>query len=265
MIDKRVIDKRMPDKRMKYLFTAPTISSVFHSVVIDSFVMLGLALLLPAKLQAEPVRFSLDVLPILSEHCLHCHGPDEKSREADLRLDTEEGATGGKSPAIVRGNSRSSELVRRIISADPDELMPPPSSNHKLNKEQIAILKQWIDEGAEWGKHWAFEPVHKPKVPDAGDGWAANEIDRFIAARFVQAGIKPVADADRRTLIRRATFDLTGLPPTVEEVDAFLADNSKEAFANLVNRLLDSKTYGERWGRHFGWRRWCRYDGWRQG
>jgi hypothetical protein len=251
MIDKRVIDNLMADKRMKYPYQTRMISSVFHSFVIYSFVVVSVASLLNANLHADPVRFSLDVLPILSEHCLHCHGPDEKSREADLRLDTEAGATGGESPAIFRGKSEESELVRRILSTDPEEVMPPPSSKHKLKKEQIAILRKWIDEGAHWGGHWAFEPVKRPTVPDAGKGWAVNDIDRFIAAGHEKAGIKPVADADRRTLIRRATFDLTGLPPTAEEVDAFLADKSDDAFAKLVNRLLDSQAYGERWGRHW--------------
>ncbi|MCY2976712.1 MAG: DUF1553 domain-containing protein [Planctomycetota bacterium] len=205
---------------------------------------------------AEAIRFSLDVLPILSEHCYHCHGPDEKAREAGLRLDVEEGATGGDRPAIVRGQSEASELIRRILSADPDEVMPPPSKS-KLTPQQIELLKRWVDEGAGWGGHWAFEPVKKPTVPEAGEGWALNEIDRFIAAGHLKANIKPVGDADHRALIRRATFDLTGLPPTAEEVDAFLREceedisPSANAYARLIDRLLDSKAHGERWGRHW--------------
>lgn len=200
---------------------------------------------------AEPVNFSREVLPILSEHCTHCHGPDEKARKAKLRLDTEVGATGGAEPVIVRGKSVASEFIKRLTSTDPDEVMPPPKEKSRLTPQQIATLKRWVDEGAKWGKHWAFEPVSKPTVPEAGKGWAVNDIDRFIAAGHAKAGIKPVADADRRTLIRRATFDLTGLPPTASEVEAFLADKSADAFAKVVNRLLDSKAYGERWGRHW--------------
>ena len=200
---------------------------------------------------AEPVNFSREVLPILSEHCTHCHGPDEKARKAKLRLDTEDGATGGAEPVIVRGKSGESEFILRLTSTDPDEVMPPPKEKTKLTAKQIDTLKRWVDEGAKWGGHWAFEPVKKPAVPDAGKGWAVNDIDRFIAAGHAKVGITPVKDADRASLIRRATFDLTGLPPTASEVEAFVADKSPDAFAKVVNRLLDSKAYGERWGRHW--------------
>jgi len=214
-------------------------------------ILLSIVSLSSLTAHAEPVNFSREVLPILSEHCMHCHGPDHKARKAKLRLDTEVGATGGAEPVIVRGKSDASEFILRLTSTDPNEVMPPPKEKTKLTAKQIDTLKRWVDEGAKWGGHWAFEPVKKPTVPDAGKGWAVNDIDRFIAAGHEKEGIKPVADADRRSLIRRATFDLTGLPPTAREVEAFVADKSADAFAKVVNRLLDSKAYGERWGRHW--------------
>ena len=194
---------------------------------------------------AQPVDYARDVLPILSDNCYHCHGPDEAARKAKLRLDTKEGAFRVKEgvAVIAPGNPGGSELVRRITSTDPDEVMPPPKDIRKLKPQQVATLKRWVEQGANWGKHWAFMPPAAPAIPGAGTD---NPIDALVRAKLRDANLEPSAEADRATLIRRITFDLTGLPPTPAEVDAFLADQSADAYAKLVDRLLASPRYGER-------------------
>ncbi|WP_020472826.1 DUF1553 domain-containing protein [Zavarzinella formosa] len=204
------------------------------------------ALLLAASLQAAPpdqadrkVDYNRDVRPILSDHCFKCHGPDEKQRKAKLRLDTREAIPGAKT-----------ELLARVTSNDPKELMPPANSGKALTPGQINILKRWIDQGAPWSSHWAFTPPVRPEAPKSRDAkrgeWAKNPIDAFILDRLEQEGLSPSPEADKPTLIRRVTLDLTGLPPTPEEVDAFLKDNNREAYAKVVDRLLASPRYGER-------------------
>ena len=196
---------------------------------------------------AEPIDFSRDVLPTLSDNCFRCHGPDAAARKGKLRLDTKDGALRKDDPVIVSGKSADSELIRRIASTDPDERMPPPKSNRKLTPRQIEQLKRWIDEGAKWGKHWAFETPRRPALPPVRDaGWPRNAIDRFVHARLEPEGLKPSPEAPKVTLIRRVTLDLTGLPPTPREVDAFLADPSPGAYEKVVDRLLTSPHYGER-------------------
>ncbi|MBI5773523.1 MAG: PSD1 domain-containing protein [Verrucomicrobia bacterium] len=194
------------------------------------------------------INFSRDILPILSDNCFHCHGPDEKAREAKLRLDTQEGALRTKDPVIVPGNSAKSELVRRITTKDEDDVMPPPKSNRKITPQQIELLKRWVDSGAPWGKHWAYEIPQRPPVPAIQNSKlkTQNSIDNFILARLDKEGLKPSPEAPKETLIRRVTLDLTGVPPTPEEVDAFLADNSPNAYEKVVDRLLQSPRYGER-------------------
>ena len=210
----------------------------------------ALWLLLLSVHAAEPadgINFSRDILPILSENCFHCHGPDEKSRKAKLRLDTHEGAFRPVDPAIVAGKSAESEMIKRILSPDSEEVMPPPKSNRKLTKAQIELLKKWIDQGAKWGKHWAYEAPVRPAVPNVKTkDWPRNPIDSFIVARLEKEGLKPSPLAPRETLIRRVAMDLTGIPPTPEEVDAFVADKSPDAYEKLVDRLLASPRYGER-------------------
>ncbi|WP_345328355.1 PSD1 and planctomycete cytochrome C domain-containing protein [Novipirellula rosea] len=206
--------------------------------------LLSVSLLMPHRVRAadEPVRFSRDVLPILSDRCFHCHGPDEEHREADLRLDRRESAV-DQIGAIVPMQPDESELLSRIISDDEDMLMPPPQSHRKpLSQSEIEILRRWIAEGAEWGSHWSFEKPVRPEVPKS----EANAIDFFVRKRLTQHGLRPAAEADRRTLIRRVSLDLIGLPPTPADVDAFLADESPAAYENLVDRLLQSPHYGER-------------------
>jgi hypothetical protein len=195
------------------------------------------------------VDFGREVLPILSDKCYHCHGPDEKARKAKLRFDTKEGAfrlKDGKA-AIVPGKSAESEIIRRLLTSDPDDKMPPPEANRPLTTAQVDTLRRWVDEGARWGKHWAFEavdPVDPPAVKTPG--WTRGPIDQFILARLEQEGLKPSPEADRERLIRRISFDLTGLPPSVAEIDTFLRDTSPDAYEHLVDRLLDSPRYGER-------------------
>ncbi len=189
------------------------------------------------------VEFNRDVRPILSENCYACHGFDPKHREADLRLDTFEGATEDRdgSRGIVPGDVAKSDAWQRIISDDKDEVMPPPKS-HKppLTAKQREILKVWIEQGAKYERHWSFEPPKKS---------AGGSIDHFIQQRLAEENLKPSPLAEPATLIRRVSLDLTGLPPSPAEVDAFVADKSEDAYDKLVNRLLASKHYGERWGR----------------
>jgi len=197
---------------------------------------------------AEPVSFSREVLPILSDACFACHGPDEKARKGGLRLDTEAGARGAGDSgerAIVPGAGDAGEVMRRLLSADPDEAMPPPTSNHKIAPEQVALLRRWIDEGAVWGKHWAFDPPQRPAVsgPSPGD---RNAIDTLVRARLTREGLSPAPEAPPATLLRRVTLDLTGLPPSSDEMTAFLADPAPDAYERAVDRLLASPRYGER-------------------
>ena len=195
------------------------------------------------------VKFNRDVRPILSSKCFHCHGPSEKSRKAKLRLDVEEAAFAERDGvrAVVPGNLQASELWHRISVADADEIMPPPESKKELTPDEVAIFKKWIEQGAKWEGHWSFLPVKKPAVPAVKrKSWARNPIDYFILAKLEAAGLQPSAVADRRTLVRRLSFDLTGLPPTTEQVNTFLNDKSPDAYEKVVDRLLASEAYAER-------------------
>lgn len=221
----------------------------------------------------DEVRFNRDVRPILSNNCFYCHGPDPKHREADLRLDTSEGAM---STAIVPGRPDKSPLIERITSHDDDTRMPPPASKKgRLTDQQIAILRRWIEQGAKYEGHWAFLPLAKADPPRVtNEAWIKNPIDRFILARLEQDGIAPSAEADAATLIRRLSLDLTGLLPTPEEVAEFQrafspspprslspselqewergrVGDRETAYRALMERLINSPHYGERWGRHW--------------
>ncbi|TWU17387.1 Planctomycete cytochrome C [Novipirellula galeiformis] len=198
---------------------------------------------LPSSAQEiEAIRFSRDVLPILSDRCFHCHGPDPEHREADLRLDDRESAI-EEMAVIVPMEPDASELIARIISEDHDKLMPPPESHRKpLTQQEIEILRRWIAEGAKWGTHWSFEKLLRPEPPQLN----LHPIDAFVQRQLEEHALQPSTEADRRTLIRRVTLDLIGLPPSPAEVDAFLADDSPQAYENLVDRLLQSPHYGER-------------------
>ncbi len=210
-----------------------------------------LTLALTSLAPAQEVSFNRDIRPILSNKCFFCHGPDENKREADLRLDTREGALADHDgfSAVVPGNPDDSELLYRIAHDDPDELMPPPEAKKDpLTKSEIALLRRWIEQGAPYQDHWSFEPLAKTNPPAS---WIGNPIDHFVDASLARLDIKPSPAADPATLIRRISLDLTGLLPTPEETDAFVNDKRPDAWPRLVDRLLASPHYGERWGRHW--------------
>jgi hypothetical protein len=198
----------------------------------------------PCLLRAADADFARDVLPVLSDNCFHCHGPDPNTREAGLRLDTPEGAFKTKKgrAMIAPGKSGESEVVRRILSDNPDEKMPPPDSNRKLTPKQAEAIKTWVDAGAMWGKHWSFVPLpNEVPVPTAG-----HPVDAFIRARLAKENLSPSPPASRDVWLRRVSLDLSGLPPTPAELDAFLADASPTAHETVIDRLLASPRYAER-------------------
>jgi hypothetical protein len=203
-------------------------------------------------LAENPISYNRDIRPILADKCFACHGFDEKKREAGLRLDTFEGASferDGKR-AIVPGDPKASLLWDRVHATDPDIKMPPPESHKELTAAEIELLGRWIKEGAQYQKHWAFEPlVDHPLPPQASGG--KNQIDAFIGKRLESEGWKLAEPASKPTLIRRVAFTLTGLPPTIEEVDAYLSDDSADAYEKMVDRYLQSNRYGEEMARHW--------------
>ena len=212
-----------------------------------------LCLISPKRNQAEDrVSFNRDIRPILSDRCFHCHGPDNENREADLRLDTEEGAYkslefGEGSHVVKPGSPEESEVFLRISSDDEFSRMPPPESKLELTSDEIALVKKWIEQGAEYEGHWAFIPPEKPDPPEVNDAqFARNEIDRFILHKLEEVELSPNSPASREKLLRRLTFDLIGLPPTLNELDQFLADDSDVAYEAVVDRLLASERFGER-------------------
>ena len=195
------------------------------------------------------VNFDRDVRPILSDNCFSCHGPDAEQRKANLRLDTADGALEDRKSykIIAPGDSANSRLYQRITAEKPAMRMPPPYSNHKLTPEQIDLLKRWIDSGAKYEVHWAYVAPVQPEPPTVKNKrWPRNDIDRFVLAHLEKENLPPSPEADKTTLIRRVTLDLTGLPPTPAEVDHFLADKSPNAYEKVVDRLLASPRYGER-------------------
>ena len=202
----------------------------------------------------DGVDFHRDIRPILSDACFQCHGPDEKQRKADVRLDTKAGAfeNRGGHFVIVAGKPEESRMIQRITAPDPKKRMPPAKSGKKLTSKQVALIRRWIQQGAKWSEHWAFIPPVRPALPAVKNRqWPRNPIDAFILARLERESLTPAPPADRVTLLRRLSLDLIGLPPTPAEVDAFLADPSANAYEKQVERLLQSPHYGERWGRHW--------------
>jgi len=221
--------------------------------------MLAIANCLSADPSASPAKakvdFTREVRPILANHCFKCHGPDEGARKAKLRLDVRDEAikpakSGEK--AIIPGKPEKSELVARIFAEVEDDLMPPASTKHPLSQAQKEILKRWIAEGAEYKTHWAFiAPKQSPLPKVRNQAWPRNAIDHFVLARLENEGLSPAPAADKCSLVRRVYFDLTGLPPTPEQADAFVNDTSPDAYERLVDKLLASSAYGERWARRW--------------
>jgi len=201
------------------------------------------AILLPVSLCAQ-VDFSREILPVLSDMCFQCHGPDPKGRKADLRLDDESDTKGKRDgyAIVVPGKSAVSELLQRLITQDPDEKMPPPELGRSISPEVIEKIRQWIDEGAKWGPHWSLTKIRRPDLPFAD----MHPVDSFITNKIEAMGLNPMPRASRTTLIRRLHLDLTGLPPSPKEVDAFLADQRPDAWKQLIREVMSKPAYGER-------------------
>jgi mono/diheme cytochrome c family protein len=213
------------------------------------------AVFVSVQVAAGAIDFNRDVRPILSNHCFTCHGPDAKSRESGLRLDQRAAAirpADSGLPAIVPGDADSSQLIIRVLAEDPDERMPPAHSKSQLSKAQISTLAEWINQGAEYQTHWAFAPITQPQVPTTEHSqWPRNAIDHFVLDKLEKHGLQPAAEAARETLIRRVAFDLTGLPPTIAEIDTYLQDTSVGAYERMMDRYLTSPAYGEHMARHW--------------
>lgn len=227
-------------------------SSVFALVSAFSFATIGLATLgLENATLGETIDFDRDIRPILSDHCFTCHGPDSNKRQAGLRLDQKDAAfhrlESGET-AIVAGQVGASALIHRINASDEDLVMPPPGEGKPLSKLQIELLSRWITEGAIWTNHWAFEPVKSPNVPvdNLAAGTIANPIDAFVLRRLHREGLSQSPRESKERLLRRLSLDLTGLPPTLQEVDTFLQDSSTNAVEKVIDRLLESPHFGER-------------------
>jgi len=209
-------------------------------------------LLLPAAsgFAADKLEYNRLIRPILAENCFACHGADSAARKADLRLDQRDQAT--KMEAIVPGDPEASEMIRRILSDDPKEVMPPPMTKKSLTKGQKELLQRWVKEGAEYQAHWSFIAPQRPEPPQVkNSAWVKNPIDNFILAKLEEKGLAPASEADRRTLARRLSLDLTGLPPEPAEVEAFVNDKSPDAYSQLVDHFLDSPQWGEHRGRYW--------------
>jgi hypothetical protein len=218
--------------------------SVFRVVLSFVYAAIGFTPCASVTFAAEKLEFNRDIRPILSDNCFYCHGPDKNHREADLRLDVREEAIHLK--AIVPSKPAESKLLDRILSKDASEVMPPPESHKKLTDQQKETLRLWIEQGAEYQLHWSYEKPIKASIP-AGK----NAIDTLVQSRLEKIGLKPSAPADRRVLIRRLYADLIGLPPTPEQVAAFVNDTSANAYDKLVEQLLQNPHYGERMA--IGW------------
>ena len=203
------------------------------------------------SIHAEEVDFNRQIRPLLAERCFRCHGPDEATVEAGLRLDSFEGATAELETgehAIVAGKPDSSEMIRRISSEEEFERMPPPDAGSMLTENEQQLLRRWITDGAKYEGHWSFQPIRRPPLPEVESALAdRTPIDRFVARKMTELKLSPNDEADRLTLIRRLSLDLTGLPPTIERADSFVADQRPNAYELLVDELLASNAYGERW------------------
>jgi mono/diheme cytochrome c family protein len=223
---------------------------IFFALPICAFAAWKLTAISPSEPQGE-VDFNSDIQPILLAKCFACHGPDESTRKAELRLDTKDGLLGGagKTGVVIPGKPDESELFRRIIADSADERMPPAAFAKQLSDSERALFRRWIEQGAKWKGHWSFLSISRPKPPDVkAQPTLKNDVDRFILQSLDERGhgLKPSPEADPFTLLRRLRFDLTGLPPSIEEVDAFLADHGDASYEKTVDRLLASPHFGER-------------------
>lgn len=232
-------------------WVAPYVKGVPYSlvaIVFGAVLFLGTVALHGG--QPDRVDFNFHIKPILSDRCFSCHGPDDKARKAELRFDTKEGlfrSLEDGTRVVVPGKPEKSRLYQKITEADPAKRMPPPESNLHLSRTEKELIRRWIVEGAGWKRHWAFLPLEEVSIPEVQDtAWVKNPIDRFVMARLEAEGMQPSPRADREQLIRRLTFDLTGLPPTREEINAFLSDTAPGAYKRVVDRLLAAPAYGER-------------------
>ena len=219
-------------------------------IIFSAIVFVGVTEL--AQAQETSINFNRDIRPLLSDRCFHCHGPDEEDRQEGLRFDQRDGEEGALN-VLVPGDADASELYQRITSDDPDLVMPPPDSHKKpLSEAEKKRFQSWINEGAAYQTFWAFTPLSQPAPPvNQSDSWSTSPIDQFVKRKLDEVGVSPQADADRRTLLRRLSLDLTGLPPSREELTNFLSDQSVNAYENAVDRLLDSTKFGEHMGRHW--------------
>lgn len=237
-----------PLRRMRSSKSSPCIFAWLIVTILGACRVLAAG---PSKLD-----FNRDIQPILSENCYHCHGPDAAERKADLRLDDEKMAKAARDgqPAILPGDSHASTLIQRIFSDDPDEVMPTPRSNRQLTQEQKELLRRWVDEGAVWGKHWAFQRIERPNVPKV-QGGVRHPVDAFVRSKLAEARLSPSPAAEAAVLLRRVSLDLTGLPPTPDEVARFQREvaaegvnaGASQAYLRVVDRLLASPAFGERW------------------
>src|SRR5258708_10651570 len=199
-------------------------------------------LAVPLSSAAPKIDFDREIRPLFSDKCFACHGPDEKQRQAGLRFDTKEGLR-----VIVPGDSAKSRLYQRIGAADKANRMPPPASGLSLTDSQVELVRRWIDQGADWETHWSYVPPKRVDLPSVKHKtWPRNSIDRFVLARLESENLAPSLEADKATLLRRVSYDLTGLPPTPANLDSFAADKSADAYEKRVDAMLTSPHYGER-------------------
>lgn len=214
-------------------------------------IIAGLSLTCVEGWTADSISFNRDIKPILSNNCFDCHGPDARARKRRPRFDTFEGVTSltrFKKYPVVPGKPHESEIIKRVSSDDANYRMPPEATGKRLTPEQIELLTRWIEEGGKYSAHWSYIAPERPEAPAiSNDSWAANPIDDFVLARLDAEGLAPSEEADRHTLIRRLSMDLTGLPPTPQQVKKFVKSRNKKSYENLVDELLESPAYGEYW------------------
>lgn len=218
------------------------------NAVFALLVLAGFSIVVLNEARAEGISYARDIRPLFSEHCFACHGPDDHGRKADLRLDDGSAIENG---LVIAGDLENSELWQRVISDDPDSIMPPPHFKKPLDVAQKQLLRSWIESGAPFEDHWAFVVPTRPEVPQVSESTIRNEIDAFIQRRLLDAGLPVSPEADRRTLIRRVTLDLTGLPPTPKEVEAFVSDTNPAAYENLIDSLMSRVSYGQNMARYW--------------